>query len=183
MKKILLAITILLALYSSIVTYKLNQSPSIVEVHDTIPGDSVFKETVVYKPKPYVVVEYNTDTILIPSDTTELIKRYRNIYAQLYASKTHLDTLKNDSSATVILTTYLSRNTLDSLKMAFKNNRPISINTTIVDNGFKLSGGVIGGYNNISPTIMYKINKQFNISAGYNVYDKSINAGIFYNIK
>ena len=183
MKKILLSLVILLAIYSSITTYKLNQSPVVLSDTIIVPGDTVFNDTTIYKPIPYKVTEYNVDTIEIPADTTELIKRYKNIYSRLYASKTYLDTLKNDSSATVILTVNLSQNSLDSLNMQFKNNRVTSIIINKIDNGVNFKAGLTGGYKSFSIISTYRLNNTFDVTANYDIYNKSFEAGILYNIK
>jgi hypothetical protein len=180
--KILATLVIILGLYSSIITYKLvNDKPTIVTT--TIPGDTIFTTNTVYKPVPYHVTEYNTDTIEIPSDTTELINRYKKIYSELYASKSYLDTLKNDSSAEVIITTHISRNTLDSLKMAFKNNRITTINTTIINNTSKFGVGLLLGIKQLSPILSYNIKDRFNLIGGYDLYNKTPQVGLIYNIK
>jgi len=178
MKKLLLSLTILLLLYSSFTTYKLCNSPEPISDTIVIPGDSVFTETTISKPTPYVVVEYNTDTIEIPADTAELARRYKDIYSRLYASKTHLDTLKNDSSATVIITTHISQNSLDSLKMQFKNNRTTSIvtNTTVEDTKWQ-----VGVYSDLSLISTYKVYKGFSVGGMVNITDKKANIGILYN--
>lgn len=182
MKKILLAIIVLLSIYSSVTTYKLNNiSPDIVHTSDTIPGDSVFREVTVYKPYPVKVVINSIDTFKIPTDTSKLIEDYKKTLLQLYASKTYLDTLKNDSSATVILSTYIKQNALDSLIMRFKNNRSTVINNYTINNEVKLKAGVIAGYRSLTPLVSYKLNNNFNLIGGYDILNKNPQIGILYN--
>lgn len=183
MKKILLFLIVLLAIYSSITTYKLNNiSPDIVHTTDTIPGDSVFTEVIVYKPKPYAVIVPG-DTFKIPTDTAKLIEEYKNTLIELYTSKTYLDTLKNDSSALVVVNTSISRNSLDSLKMTFKNNRSTVINNYTINNEVKLKAGILAGYGSLTPIVSYKLNKDFNLLGGYDILNKNPLIGMLYNIK
>lgn len=185
MKKFLIGILILSLLYNGLSTVKLlhKDKPNVIVQTDTIYGDTVYTTNTIYKSIVKSIVEYNTDTIFIPTDTTELINRYKDIYSRLYASKTYLDTLKNDSSATVILSTHISRNSLDSLNMQFKNNRIITINNTTINNIPLISAGLLLGYNNISPIVSYNINSKFNVIGSYNVYQNIPSIGVIYNIK
>ena len=183
MKKLTLILSILLLIYSSLVTYKLHQQkPQVQILTDTIRDTINYRDTI-YKPKVYTIVNIEKDTIQIPTDTVELINRYRDVYSRLYASKTYIDTLKNDSIAKVVITTHLSNNSLDSLIMALKINEPKVIKTTVIDNGSKWDGGIIVGYKQFSPIVIYRYNTDFRFGIGYDIINNSPNLTILYKIK
>ena len=169
-------------MWSSIVTYKLVNQVEPTITHDTL-WDTVEYTNTVYKPKPYIVHEINTDTIYIPTDSTELVNRYKDIYSRLYASKTYRDTLKNDSIAKVIITTHLSNNSLDSLNMWLKIEEPKIVNTTIINNGAKISVGLQLGYKQFSPIATYTYNKNFKFGLGYDIINKNPNLIVLYKLK
>lgn len=137
-------------------------------VYDTIPGDSVFVETV--KKEFYPIVEdttiyetiYKTDTFYKDVDTAKILRDY-------YTYRIYKDTLKNDSSATVVIRDSISRNRKLKSSLFFKNNRPIAYETTIINRGLFLGGSV-------SPIYI-------GIDAGYISGSSSFGAGInFVNI-
>ena len=176
--------TMLLVAYSTVLTYKyVSKSPDYIVIHDTIAGDSVFVSKTIYKPYPYEVLVYDTDTIQIPADTAELVKRYKAIYSRLYTSKTYLDTVKNVSEVDVVSSLTISQNSVDSLKIYVKNNRPTAINTTVITNEVTFKAGVMAGYKSVTPIISYKVNNKFNALGGYDIYNKSFQLGVMYNIK
>lgn len=182
LKKILLVTTILLLLYSSLTTYKLYNSPDPILDTIIVPGDTVFKEITITKPISYKVVEVVKDTIKIPTDTAELKKTYKDAIAELYGSKYYLDTLKNDSSATVIVSAYIKRNALDSLKMAFKNNRPTALITNVTyENNLKWRAGLFTDLSSISGIVTYDVYKRLTIGGRINPQIKQIEAGVLYN--
>jgi len=98
-----------------------------------LPGDSI--PYTVYKsvPTPYAV--HHTDTIpvydtvwqpgdtqyvLIPVDTMAILKDY-------YAKVHYLDTVKNDSSALIVLNELVFKNRISSREVIFQNRRPTAI--------------------------------------------------------
>lgn len=94
--------------------------------HDTIPGDSVPYEVLL--PKPYPVFKDTGSTKYKDVDTCAILRDY---YAQYYYS----DTMKNDTSALVIVNDMVTENKLQSRKLIFQNRRPTAINTTINNYG------------------------------------------------
>lgn len=180
----LILIIFLLLTYSVITTSKLiNSKPEIITHSDTIPGDTMYKDIVLYKPKPYKIIIHDTE--YIPKDSVQCIEDYKKLYRQYSSIKYTRDTLQNDSSATIVIGTKISKDNLDSLGLSFKNNRVKVINTTIVTYPNKrdiISIGIQGGYQLINPFIQYNINSKVGILAGYNLSTKSINIGLKYTI-
>src|SRR6056297_392737 len=74
------------------------------------------------------------DTIPGDSVPIEVIKK------EFYPYRIYKDTLKNDSSATVIVEDSISRNRKLKSKLIFSNNRPIAYN--VINEGVFLGGSI-----------------------------------------
>jgi hypothetical protein len=170
--------------YSTFITYKYNHSkPEIVTNTVVVPGDTIYTYKTIYKSIPYKVIERDTQYRYI--DSTHCVNDYDSLFTKYASIKYSKDTLQNDSSATIIIGTKISRNNIDSLGLAFKNNRVKVINESIVtytNSTPLLSIGLIGGYQTILPYIQYNINSKVGVNGGYNLYNKSINVGINYTL-
>lgn len=141
---------------------------------DTIWGDSIPYQVYVPVPKPYKVVV--TDTLFKDVDTTAILRDY---FAIVY----YTDTLKNDTSALVVIVDTVSNNRLKGRSMWFQNRRPTTINNTTItnvypDNKFQLYGGILlqGNANQFGVggllTVKFKNNTQF--SGGVLIGNKPI---------
>jgi len=186
--KLLLVSLLALLLYNGIVTYKLyyKVSPEYRSITVTIPGDTMYTHSISYYPKPYKVIKVDTiyDTIenkYNPSTLSQCKEDYKNLYNSYASTKLYKDTLKNDSSATVIIGASISNNKLDSLALDFKNNRKSQIVTNIY-NVPKLSIGITGGYNDLTPYLEYNVNDKLGVLGGYNLTNKSLRIGVRYTI-
>jgi len=184
MNKFLSILVVILLIYSGITTYKLINNKPIVVNHTTIiPGDSIYTYKTIYKSIPYKVIEKDTDYVYI--DSAHCVNDYDSLYRKYATIKYTRDTLQNDSSATIVVGTKISKNNIDSLGLAFKNNRVKVINnTTITYNNSTplLSVGLIGGSQTILPYIQYDINNKIGVTGGYNLYNKSIDIGLKYTL-
>jgi hypothetical protein len=122
---IIIGILILLLIGERSCKKAVTPEPQIITHIDTIRGDSVPYQVCVPKPYPVKVesIIYGT----IPVDTTAILQ-------QFFCRKIYLDTLKNDTSALVIVSDTVEMNELKSRMLNFQNRRPISIitNTTIL---------------------------------------------------
>lgn len=188
LKELLLILTILYSVILSSVHF--TESNSIVIQHDTTPGDSIFTEIKVKEFVPKVVNIPDVDTVYIPENCDSLRNYYIDLLHDHYSAKYYKDTLKNDSSATIVLESYVSQNNLDSIEMSFKNNRPISINTIIEQPYTKLLVGVYAGYKQLSPFVQYNFNNKYGLGLSYNAYEVisgntnlPISISLSYNIK
>lgn len=140
-------------------------------VYDTIPGDTVFAEIKVKEFVPKIVKVPDVDTMYIPENCDSLRDYYLDLLHKHYSAKYYKDTLKNDSSATIVLESYISQNNLDSIDMSFKNNRPTAINTIIEQPYTKLLVGVSAGYKQLSPFVQYNFNNKYGLGLSYNAYE------------
>jgi hypothetical protein len=173
-----------LILYSIFTTYKIiSDEPQIVTNTVTIPGDTQYKDTIVYKPKPYKVVIH--DTIYKYKDSTQCIADYEKLSKEFLSTSYYMDTLRNDTSMTVVISTTVNSNLLESIKLDSKNNRPISINNTIVTYKNKLPMISIGGIYDMKSLMVYgelRVNPNLYIDGGYNLTIKSPVIGLKYTI-
>lgn len=186
MKKILPIITALLLIYSSALTYKiLDRSIAQPQIDTiTIPGDQIFTEITIMKPVPYKVTVTDTIVEYIPVDSATCIQDYKDLYKALAASKAYSDTLKNDSSATVVINTTISYNNIDSISMSFKNNRNVQVIQPITNTiNNKLMIGMYMGNNIIAPTVIYNTPRKIGVGVGYNLLTNSPTVMLTYNIK
>ncbi len=139
MKYFLIIIIIIASFAGGFFCRSLSDSQGPRVVYDTIPGDSVFTEVI--KKEFYPVKEdttiYDTiikiDTFLRDVDTAAILRDY-------YAYRIYKDTLKNDSSATIVVEDSISRNRKLKSKLIFSNNRPIAYNVT--NEGVFLGGSI-----------------------------------------
>jgi len=104
--------------------------PDVVTVieRDTIKGDSVPYEVLLPKPYPVYKDTGSTRWKYKDVDTCAILRDY---YAQYYYN----DTLKNDTSALVVVNDVVTENRLQARKLIFQNRRPTVINTTINNYG------------------------------------------------
>jgi hypothetical protein len=173
-----------LTLYSVFTTYKLiSDKPQIVTNTITIPGDILYKDTIVYKPKPYKVEVH--DTTYIPRDSAQCVADYRELYKKFSSTNYYKDTLRNDTSMTVVVNSTISNNILQNLQLHSKNNRSISISNTIVTYKNKLPMISIGGLYDMKSLMIYgelRVNPNLYIDGGYNLTIKSPIIGLKYTI-
>lgn len=127
-----------------------------------IPGDSI--PYVVYKdkPRPYKVVYRDTipqwDTIyeeglpeyvIEPVDTAKILREF-------YATATYQDTVKDDSSALIVLTQDVSKNRIARQEVWFQNRRATQI-VQLRKNAIVL--GVGANYNGIDLSVGVRMDK------------------------
>ena len=138
-------------------------------IHDTIYGDSI--PYVVYQgiPKPYAVHHWHTDSFT-RIDTLEVIREH-------FASNRYIDTLKNDTSALIVLNELVERNKIASRELIFQNRRPIAINSYHEPRGIVV-GGMIG-QRMIGADVGYQW-KQNTLRLGYST--QGIYAGFSYRV-
>jgi len=98
-----------------------------------LPGDSVPYTVYKNKPVPYKVVQKDTiveyDTIIKDGDTTYVVQPVdtANIMRDYYSQVHYLDTVKNDSSALIIVRQVIYKNRIDSMLVRFQNRRSTAI--------------------------------------------------------
>jgi hypothetical protein len=174
----------ILSLYSIFTTYKIiSDKPQIVTHTVTIPGDIIYKDTIVYKPKPYKVEVH--DTTYIPKDSAQCVADYRKLYNNYSSTNYHRDTLRNDTSMTVVVNSIISNNVLQNLQLHSKNNRPISITNTIVTYKNKLPMLSLGAMYDTKSFMGYgelRVNPNLYIIGGYNINMKIPIIGLKYTI-
>lgn len=185
--RILLISIVILLVYSGILTYKLiHFKPVITNTVTTIKGDTVFSTKVIIKPIPYKIDSLIHDTAYIFKDSVQCVADFKKLYKDYSIIKFYRDTLQNDSSATIVINSKVSKNNLDSLNLSFKNNRIKVINTTIVTYKNKvplLSIGILNEYNNknLTPFVEYAF-KKIDVLGGYNLNTKSLVLGVKFTI-
>lgn len=114
------------------------QPSQTITITDTIPGDSVPIYYIVDRPVPYEVLV--PDTIPSEIDTFLIIKDYLSRVA-------YNDTLKDDTSALVVVIDTLQGNRIKDRGFVFQNRRPTTTNTTIINPMLKCEDkqAIVGG--------------------------------------
>lgn len=157
-----------------------------ITVTDTIFND---KKIFVEVPKPYPVYRDtgSTKIIELPPDSAAIAKAYLKLYKDFFAINYYNDTLKNDTIAFISLQEKVSQNQVQSRSFVYQNRQPTVINTTtkiINKPKNQLYIGLQGGVNNISPGIMLKTKKGYQIKLSYDFVgpEKGITAGFYTEI-
>lgn len=180
-------VIILLFLTSIVISFfvgKYSNSPTkeIIEIHDTIKGDSI--------PYKIYITKYLPKNIILPKDTVYEIlnidscKEYsESLFKELYSEVQYEDTLKNDTSALIVLKQSLFKNRIDSTELIFQNRRNTSISTTIMQQKqYTWGAGSIIGHNEISVYGEYSKDR-ISCILGYNLTTKTPIMGFTYKIK
>jgi hypothetical protein len=138
----------IMAIVIAILLFKCDRTPeqTTTTVHDTIPGDSV--PYLVYCPKPIYVYRDTGSTKYKDIDTTDIIYDY-------FSEKYYSDTIKNDTSALIVLNEVITQNDIYKRSFWFQNRRKTSITTTTTNeiigeiprNKFYLGAGIEGEVN------------------------------------
>lgn len=158
-----LALIILL----SIIVFNSKRGASIIT--RTIPGDTIYSVITNEIPVPYDTIIYDIDTLWLVADTiksTDTVFVY-NDYFKMYS---YNDTIKNDSSMTIIRDLQITQNKLYKERYYAKNNRKTELIMT-KDNRFGV--GILAGVSLISPVISYEF-KNHQLGLGYNVSNSGV---------
>lgn len=133
------------------------------------PGDSVFTEIIKEVPVPYDTIIYDIDTLWLSQDTIKLTDTVfvYNDYFKMYSYK---DTIKNDSSMTIVRNLQITQNKLYKEQYFTKNNRKTELIMT-KDNSFGV--GIIVGAQLTAPIVSYEF-KNHQIGAGYNFSNSGV---------
>ena len=174
---ILLAIVLSLLIWLIVFSDKVNNNYINTDTDTTYNYDTTIYHNSYVNVKPQNVTY--VDTVVVDE---EQIKKFLNDYFSVYFYK---DTLKNDSSATIILEESISKNTILKRDLFFTNNKPIvTINNTIEKKYSFYTGGLLNiGKDNINfglgGGLKYKkhslgiyLNTDKNITLNYNYYLK-----------
>ena len=155
---------------------------STITIHDTIPGDVVVKDSIINQTYPIYTIVPRIDTFF-KLDSQKCWQLAMNFYSK----RIYQDTLKNDSSALIVLKDTVYQNKLHERMLFFKNNRPTLINTTIIPNKNKLYIGPTIGRNlkeiTIGGSIMYITKKDHAYSYTYDILNKDHYVSIYFKIK
>lgn len=137
-----------MAIVIVLLLFKCDRTPeqTTTTVHDTIPGDSV--PYLVYCPKPIYVYRDTGSTKYKDIDTTDIIYDY-------FSEKYYSDTIKDDTSALIVLNEVITQNDIYKRSFWFQNRRKTSITTTTTNeiigeiprNKFYLGAGIEGEVN------------------------------------
>ena len=125
---------------------------------DTIYGDSI--PYMVYQgiPQPYAVHHWHTDSF-IQIDTQKVIIEH-------FASNEYSDTLKNDTSALIVLNEVIERNKIASRELIFQNRRVTAINHIYPEKVNRLHLGGHVGLNVVGVELGYT-RKENTLRLGY----------------
>lgn len=135
----------------------------LITLTETIKGDSVPYVVVKEKPVPYKVVRWDSvtrvDTVFI-IDTIEVLNDY-------YSAYFYSDTLKDDTSALIVLNEQITENKIEYRELIFQNRKVTTINHHYPANKNKIHLGAIGTLNGVSFEAGYSYGKnQFGVLYG-----------------
>jgi hypothetical protein len=156
--------------------------------HDTIPGDSVPYEVLLKKPYPVYRDTGSTKWKYEKVDTCQILQNY-------YAENYYQDTLKNDTSALIVLNDMVTENQLQARKLTFQNRRATVINTTInnygelpthkIYIGAGLNNSVVNLDENtlgITANVLWVAKNRWAYEAGYDIFHNTIELTAFYKL-
>ena len=119
-----------------------------IEVHVPVPH---YIDSIVYKTKwDTVPPVYIWDTIRADIDTSAIIKDY-------FSRVNYADTVKNDSSALIVVNEVVHMNRIQQRNVLFKNNRKTAVIAPPDDNGLLLGVGAL--QDGVMVSVGYRLNK------------------------
>lgn len=128
-----------------------------------VPGDSVFTEILIDNPIPYDTIIYDTDTLWLAADTVKITDTVF-VYNDYFKMYSYNDTIKDDSSMTIVRDLKITQNKLYQEKYYTKNNRKTEL---IMTKDNSLGIGMLIGANLTAPMASYEFGNH-QIGAGYN---------------
>jgi hypothetical protein len=157
-------------------------------IHDTIPGDSISYEVLLPKPFPVYKDTGSTKWKYKDVDTCAILKDY---FAEYY----YQDTLKDDTSALVIVNDMVTENRLQNRKLIFQNRRSTVINTTInnygempahkIYFGAGLNNSVVNFDENtlgLTANVLWVTKNRWAYEASYDIFHNNIELTVFYKL-
>ncbi len=153
---------------------------------ETIVKEVVKYKTVVdtkYVKEPKIIsVILPKDTFIIPADTAELIRRYKELSTNFYTRNNYKDTLSFDTLGFCVLEQQVYRNRIDSLKFSYSLTIPEKTVYSIANQKKSLYIGGLLGKDILAPTLTYNY-KQYGFGVGYNFLNKEVLFSLNYKIK
>lgn len=138
---------------------------------ETIVKEVVKYKTVVdtkYVKEPKIIsVILPKDTFIIPADTAELIRRYKELSTNFYTRNNYKDTLSFDTLGFCVLEQQVYRNRIDSIKYSYSLTIPEKTIYTVANqkNSLYISG--LLGKDLAAPLLEYSWGK-YSVGLGYN---------------
>lgn len=156
--------------------------------HDTIPGDSIPYEVLLKKPYPVYRDTGSTKWMYEKVDTCQILRDH-------YAENYYQDTLKNDTSALIVLNDMVTQNHLQQRKLTFQNRRATVINTTInnygempahkIYFGAGLNNSVVNFDENtlgLTANVLWVTKNRWAYEASYDIFHNNIELTVFYKL-
>ena len=143
-----------MAIVIALLVFTCDHTPeqTIITHTDTLPGDPYPVVTYIDRPVPYEVLVPG-DSFWKDVDTSVILQKCKEMYQDYYSKNIYLDTLKDDTSALIVLLDTVYQNKLQKRSMAFQNRRSTLITTTttiigeIPVNKFYIGAGIDGEIN------------------------------------
>ena len=154
----------------------------IITKHDTIINykrDTIFKDKLV----PYQIVVENTDTIIIPSDSSKLVAKYLELHKEYFSQYFFKDTSIVDSMGNIITSFKVTQNKVLDYKQQYSLQQKKIINTTTIANvKNSLYIGGLTEFKTITPYIIFDNKQKYQYMVGYNFNKKELTVGVSVNI-
>lgn len=152
------------------------KNDTIIEYHTDTTTDTIVQT----KFKVRKVVE--VDTIEVPKDSSRLAEAYIQIYADFFRKNYYKDTVKDDTSATIILNEIVTENSIKYRRTNFTNNRPTKVvkNITTIDRK-NWYFGIDASPVSLTPSVLYERNNIM-FGGGYDIMNNTIQGKFYYKI-
>jgi hypothetical protein len=161
-----------------------------VEVDIVTEHDTVYRDTgsvVTVHPDPEIVYRDtgSIKKVKVPVDSAKLVEKYLALHKDFYTKNIYQDTLKDDTSALVVIRDTVYMNELKNRGLIFANRRPTTIKkTTNIYDQTRWYAGAQAGPGNIQTMVILHTKKGFNFSVGYDLAgkDKGVRLGVYYEL-
>lgn len=157
--------------------------PDAIEIHDTIKGDSIPYIVTKEVPVPKYIDTGKTRWRYLPIDTMAILAKY-------FAEVRYNDTLKNDTSALIVLRETVSCNLIQERELWFQNRRITAINTTIIPEQKKrnkifagvFTGIKLNGYG-FGPSLMLNTKRDRSYALSYDAINKDFYFTLYFKLQ
>lgn len=153
----------------------------------TIKKDSiVYKDTTIYKDSliPYIVKVPEPYQVEIPTDTTELIRRYLSLHRELFTIREYRDTFKIDTIGDIKIYQKVTQNKLDSISITphLIISHIYTTNTIVEDPRNQWYIGGTTDFNGVAPIILFNSKGKKSYFISYDLVQRRTTVGILVNL-
>jgi len=157
---------IVLLFITLIVLFYKNKNIETYTIVKTIPADTVYSTVVSIKPEISLKYKYKTDTLWLHDTVFSEVDTFA-IIEEFFTMNEYNDTIKDDSSMTIVRNISITQNKIFEEEYFVKNNRISVLAINKCNDKYFSLGGIIGS-DILAPTIGYGFGKN-EMGLGYNM--------------